>query len=74
MWAIGLIPTAFFFVIIFMRREGPEPWPLVLIYSVALVIFIYFAFDQFMAVPWPQTLLGTYVAPTFPILKMIPSV
>ena len=30
-------------------------------------------FDKFMAVPWPQTLLGTYVAPTFPILKMIPS-
>jgi hypothetical protein len=73
MATIGLIPTAFFFVIIFMRREGPEPWPLVLIYAVALVIFIYVAFDKFMAVPWPQTLLGTYVAPTFPMLKMIPS-
>jgi TctA family transporter len=73
MWAIGLIPTAFFFVILFMRVEGPEPWPLVAIYAVATVVFIYFAFDQFMAVPWPQTLLGTYVAPSFPILKMIPS-
>jgi TctA family transporter len=73
MATIGLIPTAFFFVIIFMRIEGPEPWKLVLTYAVSVVVFIYVAFDKFMAVPWPQTLLGTYVAPTFPILKMIPS-
>jgi TctA family transporter len=74
MATIGLIPTAFLFVIIFMRVEGPEPWPLVLIYAVSVVIFIYFAFDQFMAIPWPQTLIGTYLAPTLPFLKMIPSV
>src|SRR5215216_4332146 len=30
MATIGLIPTALLFVIIFMRLEGPEPWPLVL--------------------------------------------
>ena len=70
MATIGLIPTAFFFVIIFMRTEGPEPWPLVLTYAVAVVIFITVAFDKFMAVPWPQTLLGTY----FPFFKIIPSV
>jgi hypothetical protein len=74
MATIGLIPTAFLFVIIFMRVEGPEPWPLVITYAVCTVIFIYFAFDQFMAIPWPQTLIGTYLAPTFPFLKMIPSV
>jgi hypothetical protein len=74
MATIGLIPTAFFFVIIFMRVEGPEPWWLVMSYAVCVVIFIYFAFDQFMAIPWPQTLIGTYLAPTFPFLKMIPSV
>jgi hypothetical protein len=67
---IGLIPTAFFFVIIFMRKEGPEPWPLVLTYAVTVVVFITIAFDRFMAVPWPQTLLGTW----FPIFKIIPSV
>jgi TctA family transporter len=70
MATIGLIPTAFFFVIIFMRVEGPEPWPLVLIYAAVLVTFIYVAFDQFMSVPWPQTLIGTW----FPALKFIPSV
>jgi TctA family transporter len=70
MATIGLIPTAFLFVIIFMRLEGPEPWPLVLTYAVGVVIFITVAFDKFMAVPWPQTLLGTY----FPFFKIIPSV
>ena len=70
MATIGLIPTAFFFVIIFMRIEGPEPWPLVLTYAVSVVAFIYTAFDQFMTVPWPQTLLGTW----FPFFKIIPSV
>jgi hypothetical protein len=70
MATIGLIPTAFFFVIIFMRIEGPEPWRLVLTYAGAVVLFIYVAFDQFMTVPWPQTLLGTW----FPIFKIIPSV
>jgi hypothetical protein len=70
MATIGLIPTAFFFVILFMRIEGPEPWPLVLTYAVSVVVFIYVAFDKFMAVPWPQTLLGTW----FPFFKMIPSV
>jgi TctA family transporter len=70
MATIGLIPTAFFFVIIFMRIEGPEPWSLVLTYAVAVVTFIVIAFDKFMAVPWPQTYLGTW----FPFFKIIPSV
>jgi TctA family transporter len=70
MAVIGLIPTAFIFVIIFMRLEGPERWSLVIPYAVILTIFIYIAFDQFMTVPWPPTLLGTW----FPGMKFIPSV
>jgi hypothetical protein len=27
-------------------------------YAICVVAFIYVAFDQFMAVPWPQTLVG----------------
>jgi hypothetical protein len=73
MWVMGLIPTALCFVIIFMRVEGPERWNLVLIYATCVVVGVYVAFDQFMAVPWPQTLIGTYLAPTFPFLKLIPS-
>jgi TctA family transporter len=67
---IGFIPTAALFVTVFMRLEGPEPWKLVLIYAAALAISIYLVFDQFMAIPWPPTLLGQLI----PSLKVIPSV
>jgi TctA family transporter len=70
MAVIGLIPTVAVFVLIFMRLEGPERWPLVLTYAAVLVLGIYIAFDVFMAVPWPPTLLGQL----FPALKVIPSV
>jgi len=70
MAVIGLIPTAGIFVIVFMRLEGPERWPLVLTYAASLVLAIYVAFDVFMSVPWPQTLIGKW----FPALKFIPSV
>ena len=53
-----------------MRLEGPERWSLVIPYAVSLVLAIWLAFDFFMAVPWPQTLLGQWV----PALKVIPSV
>jgi TctA family transporter len=70
MATIGLIPTAFVFVIVFMRLEGPERWSLVIPYAVCVVVFIYVAFDQFMAVPWPPTLFGSW----FPALKQyVPS-
>jgi TctA family transporter len=67
---IGLIPTVVVFVIVFMRLEGPERWKLVLSYAAALVLAIYIAFEKFMAIPWPPTLLGYLV----PAAKIIPSV
>ena len=70
MAVIGLIPTVAVFVVVFMRMEGRERWPLVLTYAAVLVFAIYIAFDFFMAVPWPPTLLGQW----FPALKVIPSV
>ncbi len=70
MAVIGLMPTAVLFVIVFMRLEGKERWSLVIPYAAVLLIGIYVAFDYFMAVPWPQTLLGYYL----PVFKMIPSV
>src|SRR5207244_620100 len=66
MAVIGLIPTVALFVIFFMRFEGNERWSLVIPYAVILVLGIYIAFDMFMAVPWPPTLLGTW----FPALKV----
>jgi len=70
MAVIGLIPTALIFVIVFMRLEGPERWPLVITYASVLVLSIYIVFDQVMSVPWPPTLLGKL----FPAMKFIPSV
>jgi hypothetical protein len=67
---IGLIPTIAVFVIFLMRYEARERWSLVLPYAVLLVFFIWIAFDYFMAVPWPPTLIGQWV----PTLKAIPSV
>lgn len=69
MAVIGLIPTVAVFVVFFMRYEAQERWSLVVPYVVSLVAGIYVAFHLFMAVPWPQTLLGTL----FPALKVIPS-
>ena len=70
MAVIGLIPTVVVFVVIFMRLEGRERWSLVIPYAFFLVLGIYIAFDYFMAVPWPQTLIGQW----FPALRVIPSV
>jgi hypothetical protein len=70
MAVIGLIPTVGLFVVVFMRREGPERWPLVLTYAAVLVLSIFIVFDYFMSIPWPPTLLGQLV----PALKIIPSV
>ena len=41
-----------------MRYEARERWSLVIPYAAVLVFFIWFAFDYFMAVPWPPTLLA----------------
>jgi hypothetical protein len=72
MATIGLIPTVPLFVIAFMRLENNgEPWKLVIPQAVFMTVFIYVVFDQFLTIPWPQTLLGTWI----PALKdLIPSV
>jgi TctA family transporter len=67
---VGLVPTVAIFVIVFMRLEGPERWPLVLTYAASLVVAISVVFDWLMSIPWPPTLLGHL----FPALKFIPSV
>jgi small-conductance mechanosensitive channel len=70
MGVIGLIPTAAIFVVVFMRLEGPERWKLVIPYVTVLILAVWLAFDFFMSLPWPPTLLGKF----FPAMKFIPSV
>jgi TctA family transporter len=67
---IGLIPTVPVFIIGYMRLEGREPWRIVLPMATVMTLFIYGLFDQLLAIPWPETVLGTW----FPMLKVIPSV
>jgi len=70
MAVIGLIPTVPLFIIAYMRLEGPEPWRHVVPMAAMMVTLIYVVFDQILSVPWPPTLLGTWI----PALKIIPSV
>jgi hypothetical protein len=50
--------------------EARERWTLVVPYTAALILFIWFTFDYVMSVPWPPTLLGQW----YPAFKAIPSV
>ena len=70
MATIGLIPTVPLFVIAFMRLENREPWTLVLPQAIIMTVFIYVVFDKLLTIPWPQTLIGSWL----PVLKIIPSV
>jgi TctA family transporter len=68
---IGLIPTVPLFIVAFMRVEAREPWRIVLPMAAVTCVFVYYLFDQLLAVPWPPSVLGDF----FPDLKgVIPSV
>jgi hypothetical protein len=70
MAVIGLIPTVPIFVVAFMRSEAREPWRIVVPMAIIMTIFIYALFDQLLAIPWPQTVIGN----ALPMLKgVIPS-
>ncbi len=60
MAAIGLIPTVPIFIIALMRVEGREPWKIVLPMAIIMTLFIYFLFDQLLAIPWPGSYLGDW--------------
>lgn len=54
---IGMLPTIFVFTCAFMIVEG-ERWRLAATVSAALVVFCWFVFDDLLALPWPDSLLG----------------
>jgi len=58
---IGLIPTVPIFIILYMRLEGPERWPITLIIAAVMTVFIYAVFDRLLSVPWPGSVLGDAV-------------
>ena len=60
-YLVGMLATILFFVIAFMRVENREPWRLVAIFSVGLTGFSWFLFDFMLLLPWPRSLVGTWI-------------
>lgn len=69
-YCIGMIPSVFAFVVLFMRVENRERWSLVLPLALGVALFIFLVFDQVLSFPWPDSLLGSI----WPTLRAIPSV
>ncbi len=67
---IGLLPALFLFMVGFMRIEGRERWPLVLVIAATTWTFCYVLFHMVLHIPWPQSLIGDL----FPALRSINSV
>ena len=70
MATIGIIPTVPVFVVAYMWLEGRENWKLIAGQALALTAVVYLVFDQLLRIPWPETLVGSWV----PALTIIPSV
>lgn len=64
---IGMLPTVFVFIPLYMWWEGRENWKLMLILSSGMTLFSWVLFDQLLSLPWPRTILGTI----WPALKTI---
>ena len=64
-YLIGMLPALFLFVVLYMRIDGAERWPLVASVAVTLTVFNYYLFDKFLAIPWPRALIGDL----FPALR-----
>jgi hypothetical protein len=48
-------------LVAYMRLEGPEKWRHAFIMAAVMTILIYVVFDQLLSIPWPPTLLGTWM-------------
>jgi hypothetical protein len=70
MATIGIIMTVPLFIVAFMRLEAHEPWRLVVPMAAIMCVFIYYLFDQTLAIPWPPTVLADYFPDDFPNLQI----
>lgn len=57
---IGLLPSMFFFLVIYLRFFGQESWVVTMIVSAGTWIFSYFLFHFVLIIPWPQSLVGDW--------------
>jgi len=62
---LGMLPALAVFVLLCMRFWGRESWGRAVGLAVCITLFAWLLFDRFLAVPWPQSLVGTW----FPALQ-----
>ncbi len=62
---IGMLPALFAFVLLCMRFWGRESTARSTLLAVCITAFAWVLFDRFLAVPWPQSLIGNW----FPALQ-----
>ncbi len=65
---IGLLPSMFVFMFLYMIIEGKESVRLSLIVSAGVWVMSYLLFHVVLIIPWPQTIVGDL----FPVLRSIP--
>jgi len=62
---LGMLPSLFVFVALCMHFWGRESMMRSVLLAVCITAFAWILFDRFLAVPWPQSLIGTW----FPALQ-----
>lgn len=62
---IGLLPTMFLYMLLYMRLEGKQPWLRTILIVGIIWAAMFVLFDQTLNVPWPQSYLGN----AFPALR-----
>jgi TctA family transporter len=65
---VGMLPALFLFVMLCMRFWGRESSLRSGLIAVCITGFAWLLFDQFLAVPWPQSLIGTWLPAVQPYL------
>lgn len=53
-WSLGFSVAMPAFVLAYMRFEGRESWPIVLLMTGITILFVTVFFEQFLEIPWPE--------------------
>lgn len=65
----GMLVAMFLFVTLCIRYWGNESWPRSVVLALCITAFSWILFDQLLAIPWPQTFLGTWFPDLQPYLR-----
>jgi TctA family transporter len=65
---LGMLPALVAFVLLCTRFWGRESWLRSAALAVCIGVFAWLLFDRFLAVPWPQSLIATWIPALQPYL------